>query len=204
LKELFLVFEGIDGAGKSVQVEMLASVLRERGNAVEVCREPGGTEIGELLRKELLHSSSNIAPEAEALLYAASRAQLTAGVIRPALECGRIVISDRFSDSTLAYQGYGRGLDINLLKQINRFATGGLRPNLSVILDLPPELIPGRLTGQADRLEREAIFFFQRVRQGYLSLARERPGDYLVLDACLSVEEVHRRVFSVVNSLLQP
>jgi dTMP kinase len=202
LRNLFIVFEGIDGSGKSVQVKMLAGVLRKHGHDVEVCREPGGTEMGEFLRKELLHSSLNIAPETEALLYAASRAQLTADVIRPALKRGRIVISDRFSDSTLAYQGYGRGLDINMLKLINRLATGGLKPDLSIILDLPPELIADRLSGQADRLEREEIFFFQKVRQGYLSLAREQPGNYLVLNACLTVEEIHHQIFNSVKTLL--
>ena len=202
MKGLLIVFEGIDGAGKSTQVKMLADVLLRRGYPVEICREPGGTKTGELIRKVLLDSSQHIVPPAEAFLYAASRAQLLADVLRPALKQGKVIISDRFSDSTLAYQGFGRGLPVDLLRQVDQLATGGLRPDLTILLDLPPELIRNRLAGRTDRLEKEAVSFFQRVRQGYLTLANERPKGYFVLDACCPVEEIHRQALGKVESFL--
>jgi len=202
VRGLFIVFEGIDGAGKSTQVKMLAEALVRRGCGVEVCRDPGGTKLGEQIREMLLDSVDGIAPPAEALLYAASRAQLASEVIRPALRQGKVVIGDRFSDSTLAYQGFGRGLPVDLLRQVNKLADGELAPDLTILLDLPPEMIRERLAGRRDRLEKEAVSFFQRVRQGYLTLAGEQPEGYLVLDSCLPAEEIHRQVLGKVEDLL--
>ncbi len=199
MKGLFIVFEGIDGAGKSTQIKMLADALARRGRDVAVCRDPGGTKLGEEIRKLLLNPESKIVPAAEACLYAASRAQLAADVIRPALNQGKIVIADRFSDSTLAYQGFGRGVPVELLRGINELAAGGLKADLTVLLDLPPELVRERLGSRADRLEKEAASFFQRVRRGYLTLAGERPENYLVLDARLPAEDIHRQVLHKIE-----
>lgn len=202
MKGFFITFEGVDGAGKSTQVKMLADALGRRGYCVEVCRDPGGTKLGEQIRKILLGSVDQIVPPAEALLYIASRAQLVAGAIRPALEQGKIVISDRFSDSTLAYQGFGRGLALDVLRQVNKLADGELAPDLTVLLDLPPEMIRERLSGRADRLEKETISFFQRVRRGYLTLAQEKPAVYFVVDARRPAEEVHRQICWKIKELL--
>jgi dTMP kinase len=201
---LFIVFEGIDGAGKSTQVEMLRNALLSRGaGEVEICREPGGTPLGESVRKVLLEPGARLQPAAEVLLYAACRAQLVGEVIRPALARGSIVIGDRFSDSTLAYQGFGRGFPLGFLEQLNGLATGGLQPHLTVLLDLPAERVFTRLAKKADRIEREGVPFFQKVREGYLYLARRGGSRYLVFDALLPVEEVHRRIWRAVADLLQ-
>lgn len=202
MQGLFIVFEGIDGAGKSTQVKMLAEALVRRGCGVEVCRDPGGTKMGEQIRKILLDSVESIAPPAEALLYAASRAQLAAEVIRPALRQGKVVIGDRFSDSTLAYQGFGRGLPVDLLRQVNKLADGELAPDLTILLDLPPEMIRERLAGRRDRLEKEAVSFFERVRQGYLTLAGEKSESCLILDARRPLEEIQQQVLGKVENLL--
>jgi len=202
VRGLFIVFEGIDGAGKSTQVKMLAAALSRRGCGVEVCRDPGGTKLGEQIREILLNSAEKIAPPAEALLYTASRAQLAAEVILPALRQGKIVVGDRFSDSTLAYQGFGRGLPVDLLRRVNKLADGELAPDLTVLLDLPPEMITGRLAGRADRLEKEAAAFFERVREGYLALAGEKPERCLILDARRPAEEIQQQVLKEVENLL--
>lgn len=202
MRGLFIVFEGIDGAGKSTQVKMLAEALVRRGCSVEVCRDPGGTKMGEQIRKILLDPVEHIAPPAEALLYAASRAQLAAEVIRPALRRGKVVIGDRFSDSTLAYQGFGRGLPVDLLRQVNKLADGELAPDLTVLLDLPPEMVQERLAGRCDRLEKEAVAFFERVRKGYLTLAWEKPESCLILDARRPLEEIQQQVLGKVENLL--
>ncbi|HAG10888.1 MAG TPA: dTMP kinase [Desulfotomaculum sp.] len=198
---LFFVFEGIDGAGKSTQAELLAGALLRSGREVETYRDPGGTPLGENVREMLLDKSAcpDLSFAAEALLYAAARAQLAAGRIGPAMAMGRTVISDRFGDSTIAYQGYGRGLDVGLLTRVNDLATGGLTPDLTFLLDLSPELSKKRIAGEADRLEQEETPFFRRVREGYLFLAGQRPGAYHVLDAMLSKEEIHRRVIEAVE-----
>ncbi len=199
----FFVFEGIDGAGKSTQAGLLLSHLLRRGYEVEVYREPGGTFLGERLRELLLSPAyTDLEPSAEALLYAGARAQLVATKIRPAMVAGRVVINDRFGDSTLAYQGFGRGLSLDLLFHVNHLATGGLMPHLTFLLDIPPEFARKRLKRDADRLEQETISFFQRVREGYLLLAGKRPDSYLVLDACCPGEEIHRQVVARVEVLM--
>ncbi|MCL6446554.1 MAG: dTMP kinase [Armatimonadetes bacterium] len=202
MRGIFIVFEGIDGAGKSTQVKMLAEALVRRGCRVEVCRDPGGTKMGERIRKILLDPAESITPPAEALLYAASRAQLAAEVIQPALRRGKVVIGDRFSDSTLAYQGFGRGLPVDLLRRVNKLADGELAPDLTVLLDLPPEMVNERLAGRRDRLEKEAVAFFERVRQGYLTLAGEKPESCLILDARRPLEEIRQQVLGKVENLL--
>jgi dTMP kinase len=202
-KGFFLVFEGIDGAGKSTQAALLAGALRKSGRDVETYRDPGGTPLGENVREMLLDKSAGpgLSPAAEALLYAAARAQLAADKIGLALARGRIVISDRFGDSTIAYQGFGRGLDIGILTGVNDLAAGGLTPDLTFLLDISPELSKKRIAGEADRMEQEKVSFFKRVREGYLRLAEQKPGAYLVLDALLDKYEIHRSIVEAVEVL---
>lgn len=203
---LLVTFEGGEGSGKSTQAAILVERLRAIGREVVTAREPGGTPFGEALRAltrkpalarrihALLTGAAwrEIDPRAELLLMEASRAQLVAAVVRPALARGATVVLDRFSDSSLAYQGYGRGLPLDLVRQANALATGGLTPRLTVLLDLPPEEGLRRKGGERgrDALGAEPVAFHERVRQGYLELARAEPERWLVLDARHSAEEL--------------
>jgi len=191
---LFVTFEGPDGSGKTTQIARLANWLRERGHDVITTREPGGTPIGDQVRA-ILHAPGNSAmqPEAELLLYNASRAQLVADVIRPHLAGGGIVLSDRYADSSIAYQGYGRGLDLDALRSIVAFATGGLRPDLILLLDVDVEEGLRRRQGSGgewNRLDQEAVDFHRRVREGFLQMARAEPERWVVIDAARSADEV--------------
>lgn len=201
-KGLFIVFEGIDGAGKTTQVDMLAGALAQKGRRVTVTRDPGGTSLGESLRTVLLYSELPIDPGAEALLYAAARAQLVSEKIIPALDQGAVVISDRFADSTLAYQGYGRGMSGEILDRINMLACRGLVPDLTVLMDMEPSVAAARLNRPGDRMEREGLEFLRRVRNGYLAMAQRDPGRYLVLDALEPVDQLFLRVLSAVERKL--
>ena len=206
---VFVTFEGPEGSGKTTQVTLLAKHLRVADYEVLLTREPGGTPIGDQVRA-VLHDVANTAmvPEAEILLYSASRAQLVGQVIRPALAQGMIVLSDRYADSTIAYQGYGRGLDLEALRQITAFATGGLTPDLTIYLDCPVEeglrrkqqaLTQG--AGEWNRLDQETVEFHRRVRQGYLQLAAAEPERWLILDGCRSIDEIQRDIQEAVESL---
>jgi dTMP kinase len=208
---LFITLEGPDGSGKSTQTQLLADYLHAAGHEVLVTREPGGTIIGDQIRT-VLHDLENIqmTAEAEVLLYSASRAQLVGELIRPALAQGVIVISDRYADSTIAYQGYGRGLDLAALQQITAFATNGLAPDLTIYLDCPVEeglnrkqqaLATG--VGEWNRLDQEAIEFHKRVRQGYLALAADQPDRWLILDARGSIKEVQKEIQRAVERMLE-
>lgn len=184
---MFITLEGPEGAGKSSQLQPLAAFLRERGLVVQTTREPGGTPIGDQIRT-VLHDTSNTAmsPAAEVLLYSASRAQLVREFIRPALERGEIVLCDRYADSTLAYQGYGRGLDLEALRALTDFATGGLRPDLTLLLDLEvSEGLGRRRTGgeEMNRLDLETLEFHNRVRAGYHVLSSAEPERWVTVDA---------------------
>jgi dTMP kinase len=200
---VFITLEGPDGSGKTTQAHLLVERLRQQGHRVVLTREPGGTVIGDQVRA-ILHdpANSDMRPQAEILLYSASRAQLVAQVIRPALAEAQVVISDRFYDSTLAYQGYGRGLDLPTLWEITRFATGGLVPDLTLCLDIRPEegLKRRRLSGEEwNRLDQEALEFHRRVRAGYLELAGLEPHRWVVIDAARSVDEVQAEIWTVVT-----
>lgn len=196
----FIVFEGPEGAGKSTQVVRLGERLRRQGVPVTVTREPGGTPTGDAIRELVLHADVEIDPLVEFLLYSASRAQHVREVIRPALQRGEVVLSDRFAGASVAYQGYGRGLDLDFVDDLNRRATDGLRPNLTVLLDLDPAEGLRRVAGRGaeDRLEREDLAFHQRVREGFLSQARRDPS-WQIVDASRSAGEVADRVWKAAS-----
>jgi len=198
---LFITFEGPDGAGKTTQITLLAQALGRRGLPVRLTREPGGTAAGEAVRKILLDPAHCLTPEAEALLYMAARAQHVAEVIRPALSRGEIVLSDRYSDSTLIYQGAARRLDRAALMAINQFATGSLVPDLTVVLDCPPEVLRERRRrrGVDDRLENESEAFHAMVRRGFLDLAEKEPGRVRLVRGDGSPDLVHAAVLQVID-----
>lgn len=199
-----IVFEGIDGSGKSTQLVLLRDFLRRRGWEVLVTREPGGTAVGEEIRRVLLDPQySDLHYRAEAFLYAAARAQLVATTVEPALAQGKLVLCDRFVDSTLAYQGYGRGLSLDYLQTLNGLATAGLQPDKVLIFDLPVDQGLRRVgkRSASDRLEQEPQPFHQRVRQGYLALAAANPQTHIILDASLGVDALHQRVLVELEGL---
>lgn len=206
MKGKFLVFEGIDGSGKTTQLKILGDILSSRGYPVLYTREPGGTRIGEAVREMLLDPRhSELVPVAEALLYAAARAQHVAQVILPALQEGKIVLCDRFLDSSLAYQGFGRGLDVGHLERLNEAATAGLKPDLVLLLDFLCDTGMERIAGAGrgvDRIEQEDRVFHRRVRAGYLTLARRDPDRYRVIDANRTVEQVHNDIVKAVGEIL--
>ncbi len=201
----FIAFEGGEGVGKTTQIERLATELRARGVPVVSTHEPGATDTGGKVRQILLHRGDAVlSPRAEALLFAADRADHVDTVIRPALEDGAVVLTDRYVDSSLAYQGAGRALAVEEIRQLSRWATNGLRPDLTVLLDLDPEIGLARVDtrGAADRLERESLDFHQRVREAFLSLAENNPDGYLVLPADLDADTLAGQVATVVDDLL--
>ena len=204
---MFITFEGPDGSGKSTQIKLLAEHLAGLGHNVLLTREPGGAEISEQIRN-ILHDLRNKAmqPRAEILLYSAARAQLVGERIRPHLAAGGIVLSDRYADSTLAYQGYGRGLDLETLRLITAFATDGLKPDLSLLFDLEAETGLKRRQTSGDewnRMDDLTLAFHQRVREGYLTLARAEPERWVVLDATQTVETLQAEVRQVVGQRLE-
>jgi len=206
---LFITFEGPEGSGKTLQSEALYQHLQRQGLPVLLTREPGGTSIGDQIRRVLLSPENvDMLPETEVLLFSASRAQLVREVIRPALERGILVICDRFADSTLAYQGYGHGLDLAALRAITEFATGGLWPDLSIYLDLEVEeglrrkLAALGKRGEWNRLDQKELAFHERVRAGYHELAAAEPQRWLVLDATQPVAELQATIRAEVERRL--
>lgn len=203
---LFISFEGIDGVGKSTQIELLEKHLGELGRKTMRTLEPGGTELGVEIRHLLLHRKGEVAPRAEALLYAADRAHHVATKVRPALESGTDVLMDRYLDSSVAYQGAGRDLDAKQIRDLSLFAVEGLLPDLTFLLDLEAQASLARRakTGQEpDRLEREKVEFFEAVRQGYLELAAAEPNRFFVVDANQSIEAMAELIRGRVNELLK-
>jgi dTMP kinase len=196
----FVVVEGGEGSGKSTQVQLLASWLREQGHEVVVTFEPGDTKMGAQMREVLLHGDAPLEARTELLLMLADRAQHVAEVVRPALARGAIVVSDRYVPSTLAYQGAGRDLGIAAVEALNEFATGGLEPDLVLVLDVPDEVAEARIPGHRDRLERAGREFHARVRAAYRELAGAR--GWLLIDGSGSPDEVARRVREAVSTLV--
>ena len=204
----FITFEGTEGGGKSTQINLLAARWRDRGMTVRTLREPGGTPIGEEIRHTLQHSAQNQAmtAEAELLLMNASRAQLVREIIRPALGAGEIVLCDRFYDSTIAYQGYGRGLDLETVRRVIAFAVGDTRPDLTIVLHVPVEVSEARRKAreakQRDRMEELDRKFFERVEAGFKAIAAAEPKRVRVLDATESIERVQEQIWSMVLSVV--
>jgi dTMP kinase len=199
---LFLSLDGLDGTGKSTQCRLLTDWLRTQGCGVTTCADPGGTVLGEQLRSILLHQRSEIAPWSEALLFMASRAQLVAEVIRPALARGESVVCDRFLLATVVYQGHGRGLPVDDLWRIGRVATGGLEPDLTLVLDLPLEVARQRRHRPADRIESRDAAYQDRVREGFLLEARRQPERRVVVRADQSIDAVQEEIRRLVAERL--
>jgi dTMP kinase len=205
MSALFITFEGIDGVGKSTQANLLEEYLRSLGHDIVRTLEPGGTELGVEIRQMLLHRKGEVSPRAEALLYAADRAHHVETKVKPALAAGKIVMSDRYLDSSVAYQGAGRELSMEDVRGISIWATGGLLPNLTILLDLDAASARARrnTTGQEpDRLEREKIEFFEATRQAFLKLASDEPDRFLVIDASQTVEQMQAQIRARVNTVL--
>ena len=209
---LFITFEGTEGSGKSTQISRLAERLRARGHSVRTIREPGGTPIGEEIRHTLKHSADNAAmtAEAELLLMNASRAQLVREVIRPALAAGEIVLSDRFYDSTTAYQGYGRGLDLRAVQTVIDFAVGDTRPDLTLLMIVPHEVSKERLLARQstlpfmrDRIEEAGRSFFDRVAKGYHLIAAQHPHRVRQIEPVGTVEQIESSIWQLVEPLLR-
>jgi len=203
---MFISFEGIDGSGKTTQAKKLAARLEESGKKVLFLREPGGTEISEQIRQILLNKKNlKMTQISELLLFSASRAQLVTEVIKPALAQGTIVITDRFVDSTTAYQGSGRGLHIGGVKSINALATSGLMPRRTFFIDIPvAEMYERRRSSgqEIDRMEMSNEEFYQRVRDGYKEIAAEEPGRFITIDGRQSIDEIHTIIWNEVDGLL--
>ncbi|MEV7528773.1 dTMP kinase [Agrococcus sediminis] len=202
----FITLEGGDGSGKSTQAAMLQAWLEERGRTVVRTREPGGTELGVEIRRLVQHTEGHVAPRAEALLYAADRAQHVATLVRPALERGDVVVQDRYLDSSVAYQGAGRELDGQQVRDLSLWAVDGLLPDLTILLDIEPEAGRERMAAREhapyDRLEETGLDFARRVREAYLGLAAAEPDRFAVVDASGTPDEVHASVVSLVHAML--
>jgi len=202
---LFITFEGGEGCGKSTQAEALWKKLSRLGIPTELTHEPGGTVLGNEIRHLLKRKRQDkILPEAELLLFAACRTQLVTEVIRPSLQKGKVVICDRFADSTTAYQGYGRGIDLATIKATNELATQGTKPDLTILLDIPATKgLERKQDKTEDRFEAEDIAFHNRIRDGYLKISAEEPERWLVIDATLPRTEIAEIIWDRVNRLLQ-
>jgi len=199
-KGMFITFEGTEGSGKSTQIRRAAAFLRRRGVPVLVLREPGGTKISEAIREILLNKDfTEMKPETELLLYLAARAQILREKIFPALKKGMAVICDRFEDSTLAYQGFGRGMSLKDIQTVSRlFVRSDFQPHLTFLLNIDPKEGMKR-GGRHDRMERESYLFHQKVQRGFLSLARQNPKRYVILDARLSIQTIGRKIEEDLN-----
>lgn len=198
----FISLDGIDGTGKSTQCRMLADWLRRQSHVVTECTDPGGTAVGAELRAILLGSHHDLGVRTEALLFMASRAELVETVIRPALRKGEFVVSDRFLLANVVYQGYAGGLSVDQLWQVGEFSTGGLQPDLTIVLDLPVSLAIARRGGENDRLEARDITYHERVRQGFLTEASRRRDRIVVVDAAPSAEVIQQEIQTIVSAHL--
>ena len=196
---LFITFEGADGCGKTTQIELLDKYLQEKGFKTLVTREPGAKGLGEKLREILLNYDGEVSPNCESFLFLADRAQHVDCVIKPALKKGIIVLCDRHTDSTVAYQGYGRQLDIEQIKKLNEIAVNGLKPNLTIVFDIDIETSMQRVGKTKDRMESAGSEFFNRVRNGYLAIAKEEPNRVKVINSADTIENIHKQVVGLVK-----
>lgn len=200
-KGLFITFEGADGCGKTTQLMLLAKYLKSKGRDVIVTREPGARGLGEKIREILLNYDGEVSSQAEAFLFLADRAQHIDVIVNPAVKNGKIVLCDRHTDSTVAYQGYGRGLDIDRIKMLNNLATGDRRPDLTFVFDIDVETSMKRVGNEKDRMESAGVEFFNRVRNGYHKISELEPERVKVLDASKSIEDIHKEVVALYESL---
>ena len=196
---LFITFEGADGCGKTTQIELLNKYLQENGFKTLVTREPGAKGLGEKLREILLNYDGEVSPNCESFLFLADRAQHVDCVIKPAINDGVIVLCDRHTDSTVAYQGYGRQLDIEQIKKLNEIAVNGLKPDLTIVFDIDIETSMQRVGKTKDRMESAGMDFFNRVRNGYLAIAKEEPNRVKVINSADTIEEIHNQVVKLVE-----
>ena len=196
---LFITFEGADGCGKTTQIELLDKYLQEKGFKTLVTREPGAKGLGEKLREILLNYDGEVSPNCESFLFLADRAQHVDCVIKPALKKGIIVLCDRHTDSTVAYQGYGRQLDIEQIKKLNKIAVNSLKPNLTIVFDIDIETSMQRVGKTKDRMESAGSEFFNRVRNGYLAIAKEEPNRVKVINSADTIENIHKQVVGLVK-----
>ena len=197
-KGLFITFEGGDGCGKTTQIKLLDEYLRSKGYQTLLTREPGSKGLGIKLREILLNYDGEVSPRAESFLFLADRAQHVDCIIKPALENGVIVLCDRHTDSTVAYQGYGRGLDLEQIHNLNNIATNGLKPDLTIVLDVDVETSQKRVGVEKDRMESAGIEFFERVRKGFLEIAKQEPERVKVVDSTQTIEEIHAQILELV------
>lgn len=198
-KGLFITFEGGDGCGKTTQIKLLDEYLRNKGFKTLLTREPGSKGLGVKLREILLNYDGEVSSVAESFLFLADRAQHVDCIIKPALEAGVIVLCDRHTDSTVAYQGYGRGLDLEQIYRLNKIATSGLEPDLTIVLDVDVETSQKRVGAEKDRMESAGIEFFERVRNGFLEIAKQEPDRVKVVDSTQSIEEIHKQILGLVK-----
>lgn len=201
-KGLFITFEGIDGCGKSTQLNLLAKYLEEKGQKVIITREPGAIGLGEKIREILLNYDGEVSSNCEAFLFLADRAQHIDIIVKPAVDEGKIVLCDRHTDSTIAYQGYGRGVDIEQLKMLNNLATSGVRPDLTFVFDVDVETSLQRVGKNQDRMESAGVEFFEKVKQGYLELAKAEPARVKVLNSKDSIENIFEQVKEIIDKII--
>lgn len=199
-KGLFITFEGTDGCGKTTQIEMLKDYFEKQGRTVLLTREPGAKGLGTKLREILLNYDGEVSPVCESFLFLADRAQHVDTIIKPAVARGEIVLCDRHTDSTVAYQGYGRELDIEQIKMLNNIATSGLKPDLTFIFDIDIDTAQKRVGKNKDRMESAGIEFFKRVRNGYLEIAKQEPERVKVLDGSKSIEKIHNELLKILQT----
>ena len=200
-KGLFITFEGADGCGKTTQLTLLDEYFNKAGRKTLLTREPGAGILGAKIREILLNYDGEVSPNCESFLFLADRAQHVEGMIKPALEEGTIVLCDRYTDSTLAYQGYGRELDMERIKYLNNLATSGLKPDLTIVFDVDIETSLSRVGKSKDRMESAGVDFFNRVRRGYLEIAKQEPDRVKIIDSSDTIENVHRKVIELVENL---
>ncbi len=201
-KGLFITFEGCDGCGKTTQLELLARYLQGKGYDVIVTREPGAKGLGEKLREILLNYDGEVSSNCESFLFLADRAQHIDTIVKPAIDAGKIVLCDRHIDSTAAYQGYGRGLDLEQINYLNNIATSGLKPDLTLLFDVDIETSMARIGKNKDRMESAGIEFQEKVRRGYLELAKAEPERIRIFDSRKTIEQLHQEVLGTIAPLL--
>jgi len=202
-KGLFITFEGVDGCGKTTQMSLLAEFLSAKGYSIVITREPGAKGLGEQLRKILLNYDGVVSDRCESFLFLADRAQNIDTIVKPAIEAGKIVLCDRHTDSTVAYQGYGRELDLTEIKNLNKIATNGIKPDLTFVFDIDIETSMKRVGKDKDRMESAGIDFHNRVRKGYLKIAQQEPERVKIIDSSKSIQDINKKVIEFVTTILK-